>query len=357
MTGKDTIANSLDTLDDVFYIYDGDHRLIHWNRRLNEVFDLTDDELRGMRPTEFFVEEDRPRIERAVREVAERGETVVEARADTPSGITVFQLTGRALTDTAGEIIGLCGIGRDVTARTEREGELARENERLADFANLVAHDLRNPLSVAQGFLDIERAERDTPRLARVAGALDRIEHLVADVLTVAREGETVELTTPVAIDSIAYDAWETVDTRGATLVVRATGTVDADRERLHRLLENLFRNGVEHGSASGRTAFADAVERGNENADPEATGVTVTVSDTDTGFAVEDDGSGIPPAERERVFDPGHSGGSGTGLGLSIVRSLANAHGWTVRATAGDSGGARFEFDLGKREDAGVED
>ena len=77
----------------------------------------------------------------------------------------------------------------------------------------------------------------------------------------------------------------------------------------------------------------------------------------------VEDGGPGIPEAERERVFEFGRSGnGDGTGFGLSIVEEIAEAHGWTVRATGAESGGARFEvsgiesMDV-ERSDASVED
>jgi signal transduction histidine kinase len=63
----------------------------------------------------------------------------------------------------------------------------------------------------------------------------------------------------------------------------------------------------------------------------------------------VADDGPGIPAADRERAFESGYSSRTGnTGLGLAIVKQAAEAHGWTVRLTAGETGGARFEFTSG---------
>ena len=71
-----------------------------------------------------------------------------------------------------------------------------------------------------------------------------------------------------------------------------------------------------------------------------------VTVGDTAGGFYVEDDGVGIPPDERELVFESGYSTApGGNGLGLAIVRVIAEAHGWTVDVTESGAGGARFEF------------
>ena len=73
---------------------------------------------------------------------------------------------------------------------------------------------------------------------------------------------------------------------------------------------------------------------------------MTVTVGDLPDGFYIEDDGPGIPQADREEVFAAGYSTASaGTGFGLSIVNRVAQAHGWDVRVTDGSDGGARFEI------------
>jgi signal transduction histidine kinase len=94
----------------------------------------------------------------------------------------------------------------------------------------------------------------------------------------------------------------------------------------------------VEHGSTSNRTEADDAAER--------AGAVAVRVGTTDGGFYVEDDGPGIPEADREGIFEAGYSTADGSsGFGLTIVREIAEAHGWSVAVTDGASGGARFEF------------
>jgi signal transduction histidine kinase len=215
----------------------------------------------------------------------------------------------------------------------ETAADAAVEAERIA---RVVSHDLRNPLDVARARLRAAResGDADPAHLDHVARAHDRMERIVEDVLTLARGETALSVSDGVAVDRVAADAWDTVDTDGAELSVGDDlPTVAADPDRLRRLFENLYRNSVEH----GRPAAPDADGR---------PAVLVRVEATDEGFAVVDDGTGVPAGDRERVFDPGHStDDSGTGLGLTIVERIATAHGWTVAMTESASGGARVAF------------
>ena len=220
---------------------------------------------------------------------------------------------------------------RDITERTEREQELeaARQeleasNERLEEFASVVSHDLRNPLNVAQLGLELAREDRDDERLATVAEAHDRMERLIDDLLDLARQGAELDDVEQVSLTESAHNCWHTVETADATLVVETDQTVRADPDRFRQLLENLFRNAVDHGPAD----------------------VTVTVGGLSRGFYVADDGPGIPENERDRILERGYSTASeGTGLGLSLVETAAAAHDWEMAVTESEDGGARFEF------------
>ena len=275
-------------------------------------------------------------------------------------------------------------IYTDVTDRREREETLRRQNERLDEFASIVSHDLRNPLSVAEGYVDLARETGDVDHLDRVADAIDRMDELVADLLSLAREGRAVGETEAVSLAAAAREAWSSVDTASATLTVEADGTLEANRTRLRELLENVFRNSVEHGSTSSRAGPDDSVEHGStgsrtssgdsvehgstssraepddgvehgRDAPDEPLSVRVgagTLRDDDgepvAGFYVEDDGVGLPE-EADRVFESGFTTDeAGTGLGLAISERIAEAHGWTVHALTGEDGGARFEFRTG---------
>lgn len=209
--------------------------------------------------------------------------------------------------------------------RLADERELERQNERLDEFVSVVSHDLRNPLTVAQGWLDAAYGDEEDEELQRVSDALDRMNEIIDDTLTLARQGQSVAEMETLDITHLAGECWKMVETGDAQLQIDEEFRVRGDRDRLQHVFENLFRNAVEHG--------------GND--------VTVTIGTLDRkGFYVEDNGPGIPPDKREAIFEPGHTTATGgTGFGLTIVKQIAEAHGWDIRVTEGTTGGARFEF------------
>ncbi|MFB6154595.1 MAG: ATP-binding protein [Haloferacaceae archaeon] len=207
--------------------------------------------------------------------------------------------------------------------RIEQQAKLERQNERLETFARVVSHDLRNPLNVAIGRVDLAREECDSDNLEAAARAHDRMRTLIEDLLTLARAGQTVVGVEAVDLSGVVESAWRNVATGDAALDDRTDGSICADESRLTELVENLIRNAVEHGGD----------------------GATVTVGELDDGFYVADDGPGIPEEERGRVFQGGYSTKRrGTGFGLAIVSEVVDGHGWSVCVTESETGGARFE-------------
>lgn len=208
--------------------------------------------------------------------------------------------------------------------RVATQRSLEQKNERLNEFASIVSHDLRNPLNVATGRLELAAGECDSEHLEDAGRALTRMEDLIEDLLTLARQGEAISETETVSLQSLVDMSWSNVDVGKARLVNETALTVEADPDRLRQLFENLFRNAVDHAGED----------------------VTVTIGDHETGFFVEDDGPGIDAQRREAVFRSGYSTKEhGTGFGLSIVREIVDAHGWRIRATEGQDGGTRFEI------------
>ncbi|WP_435073671.1 PAS domain S-box protein [Halorubrum sp. HHNYT27] len=224
---------------------------------------------------------------------------------------------------------------RDISERKAHERQIERENERLDEFANIVSHDLRNPLNVLSGYLQLARKTGDESYFDRCERAVDDMERLIEDVLTLARQGDAVGPVEPITLEELTdrqqtdvFGAVESsvgddgTDAAAIDVDFETTAPVLADRGRLKRLLENLFRNAAEHG------------------------GSRVVVGDLDDGFYVADDGPGVPEERRDEVFESGYTTSeAGTGFGLAIVERIAEAHGWEVTLTESESGGARFEF------------
>ena len=264
-----------------------------------------------------------------LRRAIDAGEpTTVELRNYTREGELFWnRVSVKPLVDEDGEVVNWVGFQRDITEYKRREAELERQNDRLERFAGIVSHDLRSPMSVATGRVELAKSslgdEGGSEHLEAALDALDRMETIVEETLTLARQGDTVGEVETVSLSTVVEECWRTADTGGATVEVVDDRRFRADPDRLRNLLENLFRNAVDHG--------------GDDTA--------VRVGTTGEGFYVEDDGPGIPPEDRSDVFTPGYTtAADGTGFGLAIVNEIAEAHGWRVSVTESAAGGARFE-------------
>ena len=325
--GQGTVlANALDTVRDGFFVLDRDRTVVYWNESIPGVTGYEDAELDGMAPTAFFAPGDRERITDAIDEAFETGQATIEAAVQRRDGGEVpVEFRGSRLTDDTGETVGVAGVARDISDRIAYERELERQNERLEELISAVSHDLRNPLNVIAGRLQLAREMDDAEEhFDAVSRSTDRMETLIDDLVTLARKGKPVERTESVALPDLVALVWEDRDASGATISVETDRQLLADRDRLRRLLEQVLDNAVTHGGDD----------------------VTVTVGDLADGFYVEDDGPGIPEEDRDRLLEYGETTDhEASGLGLALTRRVAEAHGWSFRLVAGTDGGARVEI------------
>ncbi|WP_222916962.1 PAS domain S-box protein [Natrinema sp. SYSU A 869] len=263
--------------------------------------------------------------------------TSVRSEVHIPLGEAgIFIASSTATNDFDPETITLARIlGANVEAALERacrEDELAvrtteleRQNDRLDAFASTVSHDLRTPLTLAAGHLDNLESHLDAEGeryREEIEWAVDRMDALIENVLTLARSGQRLTETEPVDLDDIIEQAHRTVGPELTVIQEGALPTVEADEERLLVLFENVFRNAHDH----------------------VGTDVTITVEPTDDGFAIGDDGPGIPSREREKILESGYSTATdGTGFGLAIVSEVVEAHGWSIAVGESEAGGLRL--------------
>ena len=305
-------------------VLDEDGVIQYESPSIERIYGYEQDELLGEQVAEYFHPDDREEVVNAFQTVVSSKTHRVEAveyRHEQADG-TYCWVESVASTNPTPEghyVINTC----DISDRKAREQELVHKTERLDEFASVLSHDLRNPLQVAQGQLRLATEDCDSEHLTTIEQAHSRMGALIDDLLLLAQDGQVIGEQEPVELHSIVTDAWRTIGTDDATLVIETEQVIEADRSRLQQVLENLFRNTVEYGHP----------------------GVTIEVGSLPDGFYVEDDGPGIPEQDRSRIFDEGYSGEGGTGLGLSIVERVIQAHGWEITVTDGVAGGARFEI------------
>jgi PAS domain S-box-containing protein len=279
----------------------------------------------GKTDPEFFAQDWAEETYEEELEVIETSDPIIQQERYDP-GRDMWVLNSKVpWEDEGGDVVGLVGATLDITERKEAQLELKRQKERLEKFIGVMSHDLRNPLDLAMGRLEVAREECDSEHLDHVADAHDRMRRIIDETLTLARQGRTAEDLETIRLPTLARDSWDGIDTADATLDVEDVG-VTATKTGLRHLFENLFGNAVQHG--------------GDDVA------VRVGALEDGAGFFVADDGPGIPEDDREAIFEVGHTtADDGIGFGLSIVEEVAQAHDWDVTVADSDAGGARFEF------------
>jgi signal transduction histidine kinase len=215
-------------------------------------------------------------------------------------------------------------------------------------FVADASHELRTPLTVIRGQLELLSAQpspsaRELRRVeSLVLAEVARITRVVDDLLLLTKAEQTEFLRVrEIDLEEYVASLWEgmvLLAERRFELSPVPAGVLHADPDRLAQALRNLVANAIAH------TAEGDGLVR-------------LSILELGAGrieLAVEDDGPGIPPDQREQVFDRFHRtdaardrASGGTGLGLAIVRAIVEAHGGHVLATSCAEGGARVAFEL----------
>jgi PAS domain S-box-containing protein len=239
---------------------------------------------------------------------------------------------------------------RDLTPMRQAQAELARQRKRLHQSEKMsalgsllagVAHELNNPLAVVVAQTTLLEATAKDPavrdRAARIHAAAARCGRIVKTFLAMVRQQEPMRAAVDVnavlrgALDLAGYG----LKSAGVAVELAldpALGTIQADPDQLGQVAVNLVVN--------AQAALSDHPEprllRVESWPEP-GRGI---------GFAVEDNGPGVPEALRERIFEPCMTTkplGAGTGLGLAVCRNILAAHGGTIGLEGGRLGGARF--------------
>ncbi|WP_049899109.1 GAF domain-containing sensor histidine kinase [Natrinema sp. J7-1] len=293
-----------------------------------------------------------------------RGETLLESlragerrqlvsRRETADGIREFLLTlvpvdagaSDGETPAAHTPDGLL-VYNDVTEASRRERAVAAAEARLETIETLVEEEMRTPLNVARGYLELADETGAAEHFAEVDDAQKRLGELVDRLVSIVRRDDVLVETEPVAIHDIARQAWVTVETGDARLVTRTADdrVLEADKARLRELFEQLLGTVIDaaDGSDCGTNGGDEPVASDDATGETDTEPTVVTVGATDDGFYVARRDAETDAADADGGIEttpvPDQSiAPDGTGFGLDTVERIADAHGWNVGVAADD--------------------
>jgi len=188
--------------EEVFFINDAYEDL--WGRPTEALQRDGTDFLDGVHP------DDRDQVRNAMGRISDGEPAEVEHRVNPQEGYRRWVWSrGQPIYDEDGEITRVAGVTRDITQRRRYEKELQRQNERLDEFASIVSHDLRSPLSVAQGRVSLALEECECEEhLDPIADAVERMGSIVDDTLVLARQGRTVDEAEWIDAEELSEECW-----------------------------------------------------------------------------------------------------------------------------------------------------
>lgn len=320
-------------------LLDGEGKIQMMNQSLARLFNLTAN-IRGRTLIEVLRW---PALaELAARVAVEKQVLGVELAA--PNLAQTLQINAAAYLDQDGQAQGAILVFHDITRLKQLE-------HTRQEFVANVSHELRTPLSLIKGFVEtlLEGAKDDpaltTRFLQKIEKHADRLTYLIEDLLTISRleSGQIVMSRQPVGLRELAQRVIDDLQSPAADRAIRVENLLppeleaQGDAERLQQVLFNLIENALKYGRREGRVSIG-----------------AEALPDRKIQVWVRDDGAGIPPEARERVFerfyrvDRARSRETGgTGLGLAIVKHIVQAHGGKVWVESELEKGSTFFLEL----------
>lgn len=350
----------LDSLPGIFYLYSyPELKLIRWNKNHEKLLGYEEGEIAGRFIWEWFLEPDRPEVEKAIEQVMKTGASVIESSLLSKSGQYVPYLTTGVRFENKGKKF-LIGIGIDITNKRKADEELIRaknkaeESDKLksAFLANM-SHEIRTPMNGILGFAQllkepelstktqqefIEIIEKSGSRMLNIINDLIDISKIEAGQMEVTLSKTNLYETLDFLISFFKADASKkSIDLSFYSPLKHDEAIIITDSGKLYAILINLIKNAI-------KFTF-----KGNVNFGYEIKGEFIE-------FYVKDSGIGIPKEKQKTVLERFiqadtklSSGYEGAGLGLSISRAYIEMLGGKLRLESEPGTGSQFYFTIPK--------
>ncbi len=338
----------IDTIDDLIYVKDIDGVYRGCNKASERFVGLKESEQIGKTDFFFFERDLAKAIRDADRHILTSGqENCAEEWVPLPGGKRMLLETKKApFYKSNGEVAGIVGISRDITARKQGEDALKKANRELDAFVHTVSHDLRTPLAPIIGYAEFllenyqeKLDERALECLAEIMSAGEKMLILIEDLLSLATVGQVESPAENLGVGDVARsvvcDLAKQLSLAEVSVQIGDLPSMLVPRTLLVQVFNNLIENAAKYGCKTG-----DVIEVGGERR-----GERVRLY-------VRDHGLGIPAEERNRIFGVFYRGTTGknkqgTGIGLAMVQRIAcllDGQAW-VEETPG--GGSTFWVDI----------
>jgi len=352
---------------DAIFVKDLQFRYLLANPATCRAMGLKEFDIIGKTDDEILPPESLNNIHEADRKVVATGRTVmIEETVTTSEGTSYFLANKSQYLSADGEVLGIIGIARDITAvkkaekehqKLERQLQQAQKMEAIGTLAGGIAHDFNNILGALLGYAELAKDDCIPGStldgdLGEILKAGHRAKDLVKQILAFSRQDITERVATQPA--EIIGEAVKMLrPSLPATIEIRLdlapdTGSVFADPSQLHQAIINLCTNAYhameETGGLLGISLKATDLSIEDLPRDPQLNpGRFVQISISDTGV-------GMSPEIRERIFEPYFTTkepGKGTGLGLSIIHGIVKGHGGTISCYSKPAEGTVFHIFL----------
>ncbi len=357
----------IESMPGIFYFYDEQGRFLRWNQNLMTASGYSAGEIANMRPTEFIAAEHKSLTEERIREVFDKGESSLEAELRSKDGTTApYYFTGKRIV--VDGLVGLVGMGLDISARKSAEAEVHRlnaeleqrviertaqlnaANKELEAFSYSVSHDLRAPLRAVIGFAEIVLADFGAGLPDEGQRLLKRIRNrgllmgqLIDDLLAFSRLGRQPlnrrEVNMRALVEAALQDLAPQFDGRRIEFNLGELPPGYCDAVLLRQVWVNLLSNAIKY--SRGRVPATVEVGSSTENGE-----CVYYVRDNGAGFDMQFAHKLFNVFQRLHLADEFE----GTGVGLAIVQRIVQRHGGRVWAEAEEQRGATFYFTLQSR-------
>jgi PAS domain S-box-containing protein len=327
MHSESELKAIINSAKDSIFVKDRDLTYRMVNDAMAELLDLEAARMVGLKEADLFGETAAKETE-VTDHLVLAGEVREEEVIRSIRGVThIFSMIKVPLRQEDGTILGICGIARDMTERKRVEKALQEANASLNMLNSITRHDVLNQLMVIRGYSDLVRVALKDQKHVEYMDKVEKAVRTIRSQIQFTRDFQRLGSVEPKwhNVEELLDQALSTLETGTLEVSVDLSGLEIFADPMLEKVFYNFIDNTMRHG---------EQVKKIGVSCRKEKDGLLLLY---------EDDGVGVAPEDKERIFDRGF--GKNTGLGLFLVRAILRVTQITVSETGEQGKGVRFEL------------